>query len=236
MPAVQRAIAASEDGIYKEGTLWAMLNLKSMQQRASEGMCIKHVTRVGMSCRNTDTQQDGTLYCVGSKASGKSTVIDRFLGKSVRGWVNNRQHLESYMRVCGQTDEPYKPTESPQYTYARLPADGPTSRSKVGHIWEIAGPSPLVTRFTSDATLFLAPSRPSVVLITVDISQPSHAVLDAQQWLRLVTQRAGYTADPDSISRCRAHWDPQHPDLVAGHIQMTGMYACSLNTTCTLLL
>lgn len=193
----------------------------SARQRRLVGICLLGIASA--SHHPADTQHDGTLYCVGSKGSGKSTIIDRFLGKSVRNAGRSSSTRSVMVFVQPQADEPAKPTESPQYTYARLPADGATARSRVGHIWEIAGPTPLVTRFTADATLFLPPSRPSVVVVAVDIADPARAVGDAQEWLRLVTQRAGSAAAPDAVGRCRGHWDPQHPDLVAGHIHLTGM-------------
>lgn len=78
----ERATAASDDGIYKEGTLWAAC-IHDMRQRNNQGRWWRPILQ-SRHLNSTDTQQDGTLYFVGSKGSGKSTIIDRFLGKPVR--------------------------------------------------------------------------------------------------------------------------------------------------------
>lgn len=99
-------------------------------------------------------------------------------------------------------------------------------RSKVGHIWEIAGPPSLITRFTNDPTCFLPPARPAVVLITVDLSQPVAAVQSAMHWLGVVGQHVGVDGHAQhahpGVTQCLAHWDAQHPDLVQRTVTITG--------------
>lgn len=136
-----------------------------------------------------------------------------------------------------QADEPAKPTDSPQYTYARLPIEGPLGRSKVGHIWEVAGPPSLVTRFSTDPNVFLPTARPAVVLITVDLSQPVAAVQSAMHWLGVIGQHTMHDggqhvlAGPggvggDAIQQCMALWDAQHPDILARAVTITGVLVC----------
>mmetsp|Transcript_10736 Transcript_10736/g.14608 ORF Transcript_10736/g.14608 Transcript_10736/m.14608 type:complete len:398 (-) Transcript_10736:111-1304(-) len=118
---------------------------------------------------------DANLYFVGSRSSGKSTMLNRFL-------------------YPDKTDIP-KTTEGMEYTYARKSASNNIERKDIAHIWEIAGSESLYEEVTNSENLFLGMRQiaTSVVCIVVDLSKPGEVLTNLEFWLNKIKLKAGAT-------------------------------------------
>ena len=82
---------------------------------------------------------DAVLFVVGSKGSGKTTAVQRFL-------------------YPDKTDAP-KPTEGMEYNYARKTHATNVERKDVAHIWEIAGSRQFADEVTEQENIFMVRAR-----------------------------------------------------------------------------
>ena len=167
--------------------------------------------------RNTDTY---TLV-VGSKDSGKSCLIQQFLGK----------------------EEGVKPTVALEYQFARRPRAGSGNNAKdISHIWELGGGSSSGGSSSSSSSSSSSPSPSTspgnlrelvavplkhsvgsaVVVIVIDTNSPNNAVPALNRWLRDVRS----TVDSECVKfrkedaaggkamdgRASSRLPPDHPD------------------------
>lgn len=95
---------------------------------------------------------DAVLFVVGSKGSGKTTAVQRFL-------------------YPDKTDAP-KPTEGMEYNYARKTHATNVERKDVAHIWEIAGSRQFADEVTEQENIFMVRAR----------SNPHPSFLDRLHW------------------------------------------------------
>lgn len=118
---------------------------------------------------------DANLYFVGSRASGKSTLLNRFL-------------------YPDKTEVP-KQTEGMEYTYARKSVAANIDRKDIAHIWEVAGSDELCEEVTSSENLFLGMRQvaTAVVCIVVDLSQPAEVLPTLEYWLNKIKMKTGAT-------------------------------------------
>jgi dynein light intermediate chain 2 len=113
---------------------------------------------------STDSKETFLLF-VGSKSSGKSTLINKFLSPNKK-------------------DKP-KPTVAMEYTFGRRTSNG--SGKDIAHIWELGGGKKL-----SDLVCVpVAPERLSslVGVIVLDLAVPSKALQTALWWVDLIRRQ-----------------------------------------------
>jgi dynein light intermediate chain 2, cytosolic len=113
----------------------------------------------------TADSKETFLLFVGSKSSGKSTLINKFLSPNKK-------------------DKP-KPTVAMEYTFGRRSSSG--SGKDIAHIWELGGGKKL-----SDlVSVPIDPERLSslVGIIVLDLSIPSKALQSALWWVDLIQTR-----------------------------------------------
>lgn len=107
------------------------------------------------------------LLFVGSKQSGKTSLIQQFLNRT-------------------STEEKPKPTVALEYTFGRR--SNHTSNVKdIAHIWELGGGTHLKELVIVPITPQRLPN--AVVVITLDLSKPESVLSNAMTWLQLVEAR-----------------------------------------------
>mmetsp|Transcript_2694 Transcript_2694/g.3068 ORF Transcript_2694/g.3068 Transcript_2694/m.3068 type:complete len:409 (-) Transcript_2694:185-1411(-) len=118
---------------------------------------------------------DANLYFVGARHSGKSTLLNRFL-------------------YPDKLDTP-KATEGLEYTYARKSVATNIERKDIAHIWELAGFEKLAEEITGCENIFLGMRQvaTAVVVIVVDLSQPSEVLPTLEHWLNKIKSKTGAT-------------------------------------------
>jgi len=123
--------------------------------------------------RKADGRPDAFLYFVGGKQSGKSTLLNRFL-------------------YPDRAEVP-KPTDGLEYTYARKSSAYNPEKKDVAHIWELSGGEELADEVLKSEHLFLGQKQvtTAVVVVTVDLSDPSTVFDTLLFWLEKIRQKLG---------------------------------------------
>eukprot|EP00227_Mantoniella_beaufortii_P016060 CAMPEP_0197596268 /NCGR_PEP_ID=MMETSP1326-20131121/24667_1 /TAXON_ID=1155430 /ORGANISM="Genus nov. species nov., Strain RCC2288" /LENGTH=307 /DNA_ID=CAMNT_0043162735 /DNA_START=165 /DNA_END=1085 /DNA_ORIENTATION=+ len=118
---------------------------------------------------------DAVLFVVGSRGSGKTTLVSRFL-------------------YPDKADVP-KPTEGMEYNYARKTHATNIERKDVAHIWEISGTRQFADEATEQENIFMGMRQvtTAVVLIVVDLSKPHEVLPTLEYWLSRVKARTDAT-------------------------------------------
>ncbi|WIA09474.1 hypothetical protein OEZ85_008875 [Tetradesmus obliquus] len=123
------------------------------------------------------SKDDAYVYILGAKGSGKSTVLNRFLYPT-------------------QVEVP-KPSQCLEYTFARKPGSsfGPGDRKELAHIWEVSGSDAFAQQLAQGSQIFLTYRQvtTAVVVIVLDLSQPSSVIPTALQCLDLVQRKLAAT-------------------------------------------
>ncbi|GLC38707.1 Cytoplasmic dynein 2 light intermediate chain 1 [Pleodorina starrii] len=122
-----------------------------------------------------DGRGDAFCYFVGSRASGKSTLLNRFLYPT-------------------RAEVP-KPSEGIEYTYARKPAAYDHEKKDLAHIWEVGGSQEFAEEIASSDQLFLTAKQvtTAVVVIVVDLSDPAAVLPTVLYWTEQVKKKLGST-------------------------------------------
>ncbi|KAK9808766.1 hypothetical protein WJX72_003222 [[Myrmecia] bisecta] len=180
--------STSGPAIYTPNTLWAQL----IEQNRAEA-------------RKPEGRADSYLYFVGSRFSGKSTLLTRFLRPE-------------------QADVP-KPTEGLDYTYIRKPSSGGASdRKDLTHVWELSGGPELACQVIQGDNIFLGQKQvtSAVVVIVVDLSKPSEALDSLLFWLARikatlqatygVLERKGSKLPEQLRGRAKRYFGSSHED------------------------
>ncbi|BFZ07119.1 hypothetical protein BsWGS_10158 [Bradybaena similaris] len=146
---------------------------------------------------DNSNSEESTIFLIGSKNSGKTSIILRFLDR----------------------DEPPKPTVALEYTFGRR-AKGNNIAKDVGHIWELGGGTWL-------AKLMEVPVTPSTLMNTtlmlvLDLSTPSELWFTMETLLQAAKTRLeeaireARSADPSIKDRLQKKaWERvgvDHPD------------------------
>lgn len=125
--------------------------------------------------KKPDGRGDAFCYFVGSRGSGKSTLLNRFL-------------------YPARADIP-KPSEGLEYTYARKPSAYDHERKDLAHIWEVGGSQEFAQEISQGDQLFLTAKQvtTAVVVIVVDLSDPSSVLSSLLYWLDQVKKKLAAT-------------------------------------------
>jgi len=146
-----------------------------MQSSIRTPGCIwaKLIEQNNEKARKPESKGDAYVFFVGPRNSGKSTLINRFL-------YPNRLEVP-------------KPSEGLEYTYARKPSSYDHERKDLAHIWEVGGSQEFAEEISKGDQMFLTAKQLStaVVVVVVDLSDPSSVLSTAQHWIDQVKQRLG---------------------------------------------
>lgn len=118
---------------------------------------------------------DAAVFFVGSRGSGKTTLVNRFL-------------------YPDKTEVP-KPTEGVEYTFARKQQANNIDKKDIAHIWEISGSEKLWEEVSNSDSLFLGMRQvtTAVVVIVLDLAKPSECLPTLEYWLDKVKTRSAAT-------------------------------------------
>ncbi|KXZ48452.1 D1BLIC protein [Gonium pectorale] len=118
---------------------------------------------------------DAFCYFVGSRAAGKSTLLNRFLYPT-------------------RAEVP-KPSEGIEYTYARKPAAFDHEKKDLAHIWEVGGSQEFAEEIASSDQLFLTAKQVTtgVVVIVVDLGDPASVLPTLAYWIEAVKRKLAST-------------------------------------------
>lgn len=124
-----------------------------------------------------DGRGDAFCYFVGSRAAGKSTLLNRFLYPnrvrvatykalgvvvgSVCAALGHRRALTSAHPLRHVQAEVPKPSEGIEYTYARKPAAFDHEKKDLAHIWEVGGSQEFAEEIVTSDQLFLTAKQAS---------------------------------------------------------------------------
>lgn len=145
---------SSQASIKTPGTIWGKL-----------------IDQNNANAKRPDGRGDAYVYFVGSRASGKSTLLNRFL-------YPNRIEVP-------------KPSEGLEYTYARKPSTYDHERKDLAHIWEVGGSQEFAEEIAQGDQIFLNVKQvtTAVVVIVVDLSEPSTVLSTAAYWLEQIKKK-----------------------------------------------
>ncbi|EFJ46628.1 cytoplasmic dynein 1b light intermediate chain, D1bLIC [Volvox carteri f. nagariensis] len=138
------------------GSIWAKAIEQANEERKKPG---------------ADGRGDAYCYFVGSRASGKSTLLNRFLYPT-------------------RAEVP-KPSEGIEYTYARKPAAYDHEKKDLAHIWEVGGSQEFAEEIANSDQLFLTAKQvtTAVVVIVVDLSDPAGILPTLLYWTEQVKKK-----------------------------------------------
>ncbi|GFR53154.1 hypothetical protein Agub_g15875 [Astrephomene gubernaculifera] len=144
------------------GSLWAKAIEQANEERKKPG---------------ADGRGDAFCYFVGTRASGKSTLLNRFLYPT-------------------RAEVP-KPSEGIEYTYARKPAAYDHEKKDLAHIWEVGGSQEFAEEIVSSDQLFLTAKQvtTAVVVVVVDLSDPAGVLPTLLWWMEQIKKKLGSTYD-----------------------------------------
>ncbi|PNW79047.1 hypothetical protein CHLRE_09g398882v5 [Chlamydomonas reinhardtii] len=142
------------------GSIWAKAIEHANEERKKPG---------------ADGRGDAFCYFVGSRAAGKSTLLNRFLYPT-------------------RAEVP-KPSEGIEYTYARKPAAFDHEKKDLAHIWEVGGSQEFAEEIVNSDQLFLTAKQvtTAVVVIVVDLSDPAGVLPTLLYWVEQVKKKLGST-------------------------------------------
>lgn len=141
--------------------IWSVLvDEKESSKRAAAAAALAGVV--------DEASREATLLYVGSRGSGKTTLINAYMYKD--------------------RDDVPRPTTCLDYKYTRTSLRDAMSEEKaVSHFWELGGGRALVNLL--DVPLTLDTLRDTMVVVTLDASRTSRVVEDAVFWLGLLRKR-----------------------------------------------
>lgn len=149
------------------------------------------------SKEGSNSLREASIVFVGSRTSGKSTLIHSYMFKD-------------------KGDTP-KPTTSLDYKYTRSSV-GMSMEKDLSHFWELGGGRKLVSLMDICITPETLPH--TFAIITVDLSKPTSVVDNLQFWLEALRSRIKACAaklKDHEVKRCKDNvlqmFDPQHEDI-----------------------
>ncbi|GMH33018.1 hypothetical protein BSKO_00852 [Bryopsis sp. KO-2023] len=150
----------------------------SSQQSAihtPKSLWAKIIEKSRAESRKPDGRPDAFVFFLGAQRGGKSTLLNRFL-------------------YPDRVDIP-KPSEGLEYTYARRSRENDHEKKDIAHIWEFGGGEDLACELGGVESVFLGAKQvtTAVVVIVVDLSEPSQVLPELLKWMNLVKQRLGTT-------------------------------------------
>mmetsp|Transcript_19674 Transcript_19674/g.42749 ORF Transcript_19674/g.42749 Transcript_19674/m.42749 type:complete len:403 (+) Transcript_19674:323-1531(+) len=137
----------------------------------------KLIEQNNANAKKPEGRGDAFVYFVGSRNSGKSTLLNRFLYPT---------------RV-----EVTKPSEGLEYTYARKPSNYDHEKKDLAHIWEFGGSLEFCEEIAQGEQIFLNAKQvtTAVVVIVLDLSDPASVLSTALYWLDQVKRKLAATYD-----------------------------------------
>mmetsp|Transcript_14319 Transcript_14319/g.41743 ORF Transcript_14319/g.41743 Transcript_14319/m.41743 type:complete len:198 (-) Transcript_14319:1665-2258(-) len=125
--------------------------------------------------KKPDGRGDAFVFFVGSRGTGKSTLLNRFLYPT--------------------RSEMPKPSEGLEYTYARKPSAYDHERKDLAHIWEVGGSHEFAESISQGDQLFLTAKQitTAVVVVVVDLSEPGAVLGSVTYWLDQVKKKLAAT-------------------------------------------
>ncbi|KAG2482769.1 hypothetical protein HYH03_018309 [Edaphochlamys debaryana] len=142
------------------GSIWAKAIEQANEERKKPG---------------ADGRGDAFCYFVGSRAAGKSTLLNRFLYPT-------------------RAETP-KPSEGIEYTYARKPAQFDHEKKDLAHIWEVGGSMEFAEEIVNSEQLFLTAKQVTtgVVVVVVDLGDPASVAPTVTWWMEQIKKKLGST-------------------------------------------
>ncbi|EKX40905.1 hypothetical protein GUITHDRAFT_175552 [Guillardia theta CCMP2712] len=122
---------------------------------------------VQMNRKQASQQSEGHAILVGTKSSGKSTLIQRC--------------------KSSDKDDELQPTIALDYSFARTVDKGKTGNKDVAHFWEVGGGTSLPDLL--DVPLNENNLKNVAFVIVADLSKPSEVIAVVQFWLRKLERR-----------------------------------------------
>ena len=143
----------------------------------------------------SSARPDSCLIVVGPRGAGKTTLLQRYLQPAANSGSS------SSLAKAGSnvpTSHTPKPTEVMEYTYARKSISPTGDSVRVAHIWEVAGNKLLMdeligaTESNESFLLSMKTIATSVMMIVVDLSNPSEVIDILMAWLTFVRKKSDH--------------------------------------------